>query len=124
MLRSLSRSSVALSVALCGACLFSTGPQLPRDTPNWLRQLIKELASQPVTNPPASITAFTYRDQTVYFLPAHCCDYPSLLYDPEGAMLCSPDGGITGQGDGRCPDFLTARRDPRLIWTDPRGTKQ
>jgi hypothetical protein len=80
------------------------------------------LASQPVANPPASITAFTYRDETVYFLPSRCCDIPSVLYDVNGVVLCAPDGGITGQGDGRCQDFMTARRDERLIWVDPRGT--
>jgi hypothetical protein len=116
------RYGVLAAAALSTACLLSTGPQLPRDTPTWLRDLIQDLASQPVANPPASITAFTYRDETVYFLPSRCCDIPSVLYDVNGVVLCAPDGGITGQGDGRCQDFMTARRDERLIWADPRGT--
>lgn len=123
MLRFLRRSYGVLAAAtLSTACLLSTGPHLPKDTPTWLRDLIQDLASQPVANPPASITAFTYRDQTVYFLPSRCCDIPSVLYDASGVVLCAPDGGITGQGDGRCPDFVTARRDERLIWADSRGT--
>jgi hypothetical protein len=114
--------SVLWAAALSTACLFSTGPDLPKDTPTWLRHLIQDLASQPVANPPASITAFDYRNQTVYFLPSRCCDIASVLYDANGVVLCAPDGGITGQGDGRCPDFFTSRRDERLIWADPRGT--
>lgn len=123
MLRFLRPSYGVLAAAtLSTACLLSTGAHLPKDTPTWLRDLIQDLASQPVANPPASITAFTYRDQTVYFLPSRCCDIPSVLYDASGGVLCAPDGGITGQGDGRCPDFVTARRDERLIWADPRRT--
>lgn len=123
MLRFLRPSyGVLVASALSAACLLSTGPHLPRDTPTWLRHLIQDLASQPVANPPASVTAFTYRNQTVYFLPSRCCDIPSVLYDANGVVLCAPDGGITGQGDGRCPDFFTTSRDERLIWLDPRGT--
>jgi len=108
------------AVTLLSACAHSTGPRLPQDSPPWLKDLVQDLATQPVANPPASITAFTYRDQTVYLLPPRCCDIPSILYDSTGAVLCSPDGGYDGRGDGRCPDFGTTRRDERLIWADPR----
>jgi hypothetical protein len=118
---SFSRGCRILAVAiLVSACAVSTGPRLPQDSPGWLRDLVQELATEPVANPPASITAFTYRDQTVYYLPPRCCDVFSVLYDASGVVLCAPDGGLTGRGDGRCPDFASARRDERLIWADSR----
>jgi hypothetical protein len=56
----------------------------------------------------------------VYYVPSKCCDVPSVLYDSAGAVVCSPDGGITGKGDGRCTDFFDARRDEVVVWRDPR----
>lgn len=88
--------------------------------PGWVDKLIKEIESQPVGNPPLSIWRYEYNSQEVYFVPAHCCDIPSVVYDLSGTILCSPDGGITGAGDGRCDDFFTQRTHEQLIWQDPR----
>jgi hypothetical protein len=88
--------------------------------PAWIDKLIKQMESDPVGNPPLSIWRYEYNRQTVYFVPAHCCDIPSVLYDASGNSLCSPDGGITGEGDGNCPDFFGQRTDEQLIWQDIR----
>lgn len=114
------RYRLLAAATLVAACAVSTGRRLPPDTPPWLRELVQSLATEPVANPPASITAFTYRDQTVYFLPPRCCDITSILYDSSGVVLCAPDGGLDGRGDGKCSDFVSARRNERLIWADPR----
>jgi hypothetical protein len=89
--------------------------------PPWLDTLIAEFQSEAVGNPPRSIYQYTYHGQTVYYVPAQCCDEFSTLYASDGSVLCAPDGGITGKGDGRCPDFLTTRTDEVLIWSDPRS---
>jgi hypothetical protein len=73
-----------------------------------------------VANPPAKIYRYRYRGQTVYYLTSRCCDQPGQLYGSRGQLLCEPDGGITGQGDGRCPDFFGNRTDETLIWEDKR----
>jgi len=101
---------------LLTACSQETQPENPK----WVDQLIQEFESQPVGNPPLSIWRYDYNGQAVYFVPAHCCDIPSVVYDTEGNVLCSPDGGITGGGDGRCDDFFTQRTNELLIWQDPR----
>jgi hypothetical protein len=31
-------------------------------------------------------------------------------------MICSPTGGITGKGDGKCEDFSTKAKHIKLIW--------
>lgn len=101
-------------------CSDSTSPTSPSDNPDWVNALIKKYESEPVGNPPQSIWRYTYRGQTVYFVPAQCCDQFSILYDVEGNILCAPDGGFTGQGDGKCPDFFKNRKDEKLIWKDNR----
>lgn len=110
-------SGAALSIFMAG-CRPPAGPG--NQNPPWLDTLIAEFQSEPVGNPPRSIYQYTYQGRTVYYVPAQCCDQFSTLYDAEGNVLCAPDGGITGMGDGRCPDFFSARTDEVLIWRDPR----
>jgi hypothetical protein len=87
----------------------------------WLQTLIAKIQSEPVSNPPTAIYSYAYRGGTVYFRPSRCCDIRSELYDATGALICQPDGGLTGKGDGRCPDFVAARTDERVVWLDPRA---
>ena len=93
----------------------------PLPLPTWLTVLIQRLENQPVANPPASITQYEYQGRTVYFLPQRCCDISSTLYDVDGNIVAHPDGGITGQGDGRAPGFSRERTKGRTIWADQRG---
>jgi hypothetical protein len=99
------------------SCSQSTDP----GNPNWVDNLIMNFKSQPVGNPPQSIFKYEYKNQIVYFVPAQCCDQFSTLYDKNGTVICLPDGGISGTGDGKCPDFFTERKNEKLIWKDSRA---
>lgn len=85
---------------------------------------IKELESKPVYNPPASIEEWDYKGVIYYYVTADCCDRFNELYNVQGELVCHPDGGFTGQGDGKCPfdlnssDTLNLKR--KLIWKDDR----
>ena len=105
---------------IVGGCRTEVRSQRPADEPAWLAKLIGEFEQQPVANPPLYVNEYRYRGQRVYYVPPRCCDVPSALYDSTGAELCSPDGGITGGGDGKCPDFFQARKEERRVWQDPR----
>ncbi|SFN33992.1 DUF6970 domain-containing protein [Dokdonella immobilis] len=107
-----------LAVLLAGtsACSASSPTRAP-----WIDGLIAGFESKPVANPPHRIVQYRYHDKTVYYVPPSCCDRPSTLYDESGGVVCSPDGGLTGRGDGRCTDFAAKRSDEVLIWADPRG---
>ncbi len=109
--------ALTVLVILLAACSSST----QSGNPAWVDELIQQFESDPVGNPPLSIWRYEYDRQVVYFVPAHCCDIPSTVYDADGNVLCSPDGGLTGQGDGRCPDFFSNRSDEQLIWKDSRA---
>jgi hypothetical protein len=102
--------------ALAGAC----APEIPADSPIFVRQLIERMQAAPVANPPASVWKYQYQGRTVYYVPPSCCDVPSELYDADGNVLCGPDGGLTGTGDGRCPDFFETRTGDERVWQDPR----
>jgi len=88
---------------------------------NWLNAMILQFQSEPVMTPARSIRQYTYRDQIVYYVPAPCCDQLSTLYDANGRVMCSPDGGFAGGGDGRCLDFFEERTGELLIWADSRS---
>ncbi|RZK59368.1 MAG: hypothetical protein EOO91_05460 [Pedobacter sp.] len=81
---------------------------------------IQKLKNENVANPPASVWQYEYNGQTVYFIPQKCCDIPSALYDSNCNLICSPDGGFTGKGDGKCKDFFEKRTKEKLIWKDDR----
>ena len=103
---------------LSAACAGSGGT--PSGNPAWVDTLIKQFQDAPVGNPPQSIWRYQYNGQTVYYVPAQCCDMFSTLYDANGSVLCAPDGGIDGQGDRKCADFRDQRSDEVLVWKDAR----
>ena len=90
--------------------------------PAWVQELVKQEESQPPANPPARLDKCLYKGKTTYYLPPRCCDIESTLLDEEGKEICSPDGGYTGNGDGRCPDFYFGEipTECKTIWKDER----
>lgn len=105
--------------AVAHACGRPTPTQLA-DNPVWLGSMVAQIQSEPVTNPPSSIVRYSYRGETVYFRPSRCCDVFSDLYASHGVLICHPDGGITGAGDGRCGNFVVARSGGQVVWADSR----
>lgn len=96
-------------------------PPPTSEYPVWIKKLIMEVESYPAQDPRVSLTQYEYKNQIVYYLPAYqCCDFFSSLYNESGDVICAPDGGFTGRGDGRCSDFFTIRQNGKVIWQDPR----
>lgn len=80
----------------------------------------RKIKREPVRNPPASIWLYRYQGKIVYYIPPYCCDVFGALYDTNCNLVCHPDGGITGNGDGVCPDFFETATKIKLIWQDER----
>lgn len=108
-------------VALMATVLFVAGCRDGQTTPAWLEVELKQIAGEPVSNPPTVVFRYRYRGEVVYYRPPRCCDVFGELYDESGETLCFPDGGITGRGDGRCNDFFATRSDCEVVWSDPRA---
>jgi len=118
MKQSLATFAVLLLILNSGCNITETVEGKP-----WLDKLIDQIKSEKVTNPPSSIWRYEYKGRIVYFRPQICCDQFSYLYDENGNIICAPDGGFTGIGDGRCTDFFSERTKETVIWIDPRGSK-
>jgi uncharacterized protein DUF6970 len=109
--------TVSATLAACG----SAGPAAsPTPLPAAAATLIRQLESQPKANPPAYVASYEYQGEVVYYVPPRCCDIFGDLYDAAGQLICHPDGGLAGHGDGRCPDFPGQRRNETIIWRDRR----
>jgi len=109
-----------LSISFIG-CVESSGENLPP----FLVKLVELYEAGSPDSSPGSVWKYSYKDSEVfYFPPLYCCDIPSELYNIEGKVMCSPDGGFAGVGDGKCPDFLEERKDGVLLWKDTRVVDQ
>ena len=110
------RHRALLIVLLAVAPWFSSAQS---DVPPFVAQLI----AQPHTgigsvNAPASVSRYRYKGNVVYYVPPRfCCDLMSRLYDAEGRVLCHPNGGFAGGGDGKCADFFRERSEEELLWS-------
>ncbi|MGD9563227.1 MAG: hypothetical protein AB7F88_13575 [Pyrinomonadaceae bacterium] len=107
---------LALSLAGVVGCSSTSG----EDLPPFVDRLIAQFQVEPERDPPGSIWRYHYKGKEVFYVPPYCCDEPSALYDSDGNFICSPDGGLTGTGDGKCPDFFDVRTDERRVWADDR----
>jgi hypothetical protein len=74
---------------------------------------IKKLSAQKY---PAKVYQYKYNNNKVYYIPAYMPDAFSELLDVNCNVICHPEGGITGKGDGQCTDFFSARTDEKLLW--------
>ena len=100
----------------------SPGAFADPDMPPFVVELIAHYKSAPKSSPD-SIWRYIYKGQPVYYVPPFwCCDLPSHLYDAKGNLICQPDGGFTGNGDGKCPEFLRERSHGEMLWSN--GTRK
>jgi hypothetical protein len=59
------------------------------------------------------LVRYVVQGNVYYFLRSPCCDMPNYLYDELGNYVCAPNGGFTGQGDGKCPALREALKQSR-----------
>jgi hypothetical protein len=105
------------------AFIIVTGTQCARkmyDAPSCIQQKINELKAMTPTNPRARISEYEYDGKKVYLLIKPCCDQYNELYDANCNYVCAPSGGITGKGDGKCPEFDANAKFIKVIWEDKR----
>ncbi len=88
-----------------------------------LDKLKAQILALPPQMPSAVIWEYTYNGATVYLVPAPCCDQFNPVYSTTCEVICHPDGGITGKGDGQCNDFHAIATGKKLAWKDSRAAK-
>jgi hypothetical protein len=87
--------------------------------PVCLQQLIDNAKKEDPPNLPEQVDVYLYKGNKVYLVTAPCCDFFNLVYDDSCKTICAPSGGITGRGDGRCPDFDSVAKLVKQIWKKP-----
>jgi hypothetical protein len=104
---------ILVSIALLSTIgLFQCNPNnIPRDLPSCVKDLIRSKPSQPL-----EVWQYQYQNETVYLTIPDCCDQYVSVYSSQCVMICAPSGGITGRGDGKCPDFYKDANQGELIW--------
>jgi len=88
--------------------------------PNCIDTKIAALKNSPVQNPPAEVWKWVDNGKIYYYITSDCCDQYNYLYAEDCEIVCSPDGGFTGNGDGKCPEF-SSEIVKTLIWKDARN---
>jgi len=74
-----------------------------------------------VQNPPATVYLFEYNGSAAFYFIAPCCDQLNPVYDANCVIICHPEGGITGKGDGKCADFFNIATGKEVLWKDTRN---
>ncbi|MEO6540717.1 MAG: hypothetical protein ABIN74_07000 [Ferruginibacter sp.] len=65
---------------------------------------------------PQRVVEYKYKGKKVYYVVMPCCDFFNEVFDSNCKYLGAPDGGFTGRGDGKLPDFFTVATNEKLVW--------
>lgn len=111
-------------LVLLAALFFSLAacekPDLNIDVPSCVERKIRSIKKEDARNPPAQVWKWEVDGHTYFYITAACCDQYNYLYDDNCNRICAPDGGLTGTGDGSCPEFK-GEITKTLIWEDDRN---
>ena len=87
---------------------------VPKGTPKCLKKKIRQENDKCLDK----VFEYTYQGEVVYlFVPANCPDALYNLYNENCDLICSPSGGISGNGDGKCADFYQQATNEKLIYS-------
>lgn len=84
--------------------------------PKCIKNKIDSFKVKPAHEKPQRVVEYIYKGKKVYYVVMPCCDFYNEVYDTNCKLLGSPDGGFTGRGDGKLPDFFTEATNEKLIW--------
>jgi hypothetical protein len=99
------------SFIVLAAILHSCDPNnISIDAPACIEDLIRKDPQ------PKEVWRYTYQGETVFLVVPDCCDQYISVYSSKCVLICSPGGGITGKGDGKCPDFYQEAEEGLLLW--------
>lgn len=105
---------VSLVSFLLTAC--SNKMQTTASIPQCLVTKIDSMRMNTKANPPASVIRYTYKGNSVFYITLGCCDQFNPVYNSDCVYMGAPDGGITGKGDGKIPDFFANATNKKVVW--------
>lgn len=108
--------TILLFIAFLGSCAANKKTHEMGLLSSCLATKIKNMTADPSQGSPLSVTRYTYKGQTVYYLVSPCCDKYNIVYDSACAILGYPDGGFSGRGDGNMPGFKNEAVNGKVVW--------
>ena len=112
--------AILILFIVMSSCNEKDNEDIANGTPDCIKVVINHIKTEAKRNPPAKIYRYLWRRKTVYYFTSYCCDIPSDLFDSTCALICHPDGGFSGTGDGNCVNFITEKTNETLVWQDNR----
>jgi len=97
----------------------SMAVKIVNETGPWPACIKKKLDSfklMPRHEQPQKVLEYLYKGKKVYYIEMPCCDFFNEVYDANCNLLGAPDGGFTGKGDGKLPDFHEKATNEKLVW--------
>ena len=100
--------------------------------PASIKGIVAERQSLPPDGTGSSIVRYDYNGEAVegtntivYYVPPPpmTSDFNTQLFDQSGTLVCEPEGGFMGNGDGRCDDFAGNRSNPCIVWAGGRPVR-
>jgi len=110
----------AFAVVICSIFISCEDSDLAIEAPTCIKSKIENIATNEVSSPPTKVWKWEADGNTYYYITSDCCDQYNYLYNEHCELVCAPDGGIIGTGDGNCPTF-TSEIVKTLIWEDQRN---
>jgi hypothetical protein len=89
------------------------------EMPTCIKNKIDSFKLKEAHERPQRVVEYTYKGKKVYYVVMPCCDFFNEVYDDKCNYLGSPDGGFTGKGDGKIPDFAEEAKNKKLVWGKP-----
>ena len=88
--------------------------------PTCIKNKIDSFKVKEAHDKPQRVVEYVYKGKKVYYVVMPCCDFYNEVYDDKCNFLGAPDGGFTGKGDGKIPDFFTEAKNEKLVWGTPK----
>ncbi len=84
--------------------------------PACIQSKIDSFKLKEVHEKPQKVVEYKYKGKMVYYVVMPCCDFYNEVYDDNCNFLGAPDGGFTGKGDGKLPDFFAEAKEEKVMW--------
>ena len=88
--------------------------------PSCIKNKIDSFKLKEAHEKPQRVIEYVYKGKKVYYVVMPCCDFFNEVYDANCNFLGAPDGGFTGKGDGKIPDFFAEAKNEKLVWGTPK----
>ena len=111
--------SIFICIMVYFFCFGCKSTKQEENLPSCINLKIEAIKKEPVRNPPAEVWKWEEGKKMYYYITSDCCDQYNYLYNDNCEVICAPDGGFTGKGDQKCPNF-DEKIIKTLIWKDQR----